>query len=215
MPFDQAPKPPGQDFVEPRWDLHAYRARPQPSAGKLQNPAHSAHRFAGQRRHHSSDVPGVVGRSLAAVCRISRSMVSSPTLRLKRLSSSSRNASSSLGRARSAFSAPSRKRSRQSSTSASFNPCRRAASAAVVSPLSKLITNAARRLAVQRCTSSALCSSAMYHLDRLVALVLLVARFSRGADTAIDPWQLLEPRRAWAMIVVIAGLGFFNYVMLR
>src|SRR5271156_305026 len=48
-------------------------------------------------------------------------------------------------RAHSAFSAPSRKRSRQSSASASFSPCRRAASAAIVSPLSKLITNATRR----------------------------------------------------------------------
>jgi uncharacterized membrane protein (DUF4010 family) len=32
---------------------------------------------------------------------------------------------------------------------------------------------------------------------------------------SIDPWHLLAPRQAWAMVVVIAGLGFFNYVMLR
>jgi hypothetical protein len=32
---------------------------------------------------------------------------------------------------------------------------------------------------------------------------------------AIDPWHLLEPREAWAIVVVIAGLGFFNYIMLR
>jgi uncharacterized membrane protein (DUF4010 family) len=32
---------------------------------------------------------------------------------------------------------------------------------------------------------------------------------------SIDPWHLLEPRQAWAIVVVIAGLGFFNYVMLR
>jgi uncharacterized membrane protein (DUF4010 family) len=32
---------------------------------------------------------------------------------------------------------------------------------------------------------------------------------------AIDPWHLLEPREAWAIVVVIAGLGFLNYVMLR
>ena len=31
----------------------------------------------------------------------------------------------------------------------------------------------------------------------------------------IDPWHLVEPRQAWAIVVVIAGLGFFNYVMLR
>jgi hypothetical protein len=62
-------------------------------------------------------------------------MVSSPTLRLSRLSSSSRSASSSFGRVRSTFSAPSENRSRYSSSSATFSPCRRAASAAVVSPL--------------------------------------------------------------------------------
>jgi hypothetical protein len=97
MQFDQMLNALQQHFVESRWDL-AYRARPQPGAGKLQNSTHSAYRCAGQRRHHSSDVPGVVGRSLAASRKMSRSMVSSPTLRLSRLTSSSRNASSSLGR---------------------------------------------------------------------------------------------------------------------
>src|SRR5215469_9001537 len=112
---------------------------------------------------------------------MSRSMVSSPTLRLSRLTSSSRSASSSFGRARKAFSAPSRKRSRHSSTSATLRPCRRAASAAVVSPLSTLITRAARRFAVQRCTSSDCCSSAICHLARSFDLVLLVAQFPTGA----------------------------------
>jgi hypothetical protein len=64
---------------------------------------------------NSSDVPGVIGRSMAASRRISRSIVSSPTLRLSRLTSSSSSASSSFGRARSAFSAPSRNRLRHSS----------------------------------------------------------------------------------------------------
>lgn len=31
----------------------------------------------------------------------------------------------------------------------------------------------------------------------------------------VDPWQLLNPRQAWVIVVVIAGLGFTNYVMLR
>ncbi len=31
----------------------------------------------------------------------------------------------------------------------------------------------------------------------------------------MDPWHLLDPRQAWAIVIVIAGLGFFNYVMLR
>jgi uncharacterized membrane protein (DUF4010 family) len=34
-------------------------------------------------------------------------------------------------------------------------------------------------------------------------------------EHAVDPWHLVEPRQAWAIVVVIAGLGFFNYVMLR
>ncbi|HJU10928.1 MAG TPA: DUF4010 domain-containing protein, partial [Candidatus Binataceae bacterium] len=32
---------------------------------------------------------------------------------------------------------------------------------------------------------------------------------------SVDPWHLLRPREAWAIVIVIAGLGFFNYVMLR
>jgi uncharacterized membrane protein (DUF4010 family) len=31
----------------------------------------------------------------------------------------------------------------------------------------------------------------------------------------IDPWHLIEPRQAWAIVVVIAMLGFGNYVLLR
>src|SRR6516165_6784305 len=153
----------GQCSVDPRWHRSQNRARPQPGARKPKHSTHSAHRHAGARPHHSSDVPGVVGRCREASRRMSRSMVSSPTLRLSRLISSSRSASSSFGRARSAFSAPSRKRSRHSSTSATLSPWRRAASAAVVSPLSTLITRAARRFAVQRCTSDC-CSSAICHL---------------------------------------------------
>jgi uncharacterized membrane protein (DUF4010 family) len=34
-------------------------------------------------------------------------------------------------------------------------------------------------------------------------------------DRFIDPWQLLEPREAWITVVVIACLGFVNYVLLR
>src|SRR5262249_43877667 len=82
---------------------------------------------------------------------------------------------------RSGFVGAGRKRSRHSSTSATLSPCRRAASAAVVSPLSTLITTAARRFAVQRCTSSDPGSSAICHLARSLDLVLLVAQFPRGA----------------------------------
>jgi uncharacterized membrane protein (DUF4010 family) len=31
----------------------------------------------------------------------------------------------------------------------------------------------------------------------------------------VDPWQLLQPREAWVTVVVIACLGFLNYVLLR
>lgn len=34
-------------------------------------------------------------------------------------------------------------------------------------------------------------------------------------DRFVDPWQLLEPREAWITVVVIACLGFLNYVLLR
>jgi uncharacterized membrane protein (DUF4010 family) len=31
----------------------------------------------------------------------------------------------------------------------------------------------------------------------------------------VDPWQLLQPREAWITVIVIACLGFLNYVLLR
>jgi uncharacterized membrane protein (DUF4010 family) len=31
----------------------------------------------------------------------------------------------------------------------------------------------------------------------------------------VDPWQLFQPREAWITVVVIACLGFINYVLLR
>jgi uncharacterized membrane protein (DUF4010 family) len=34
-------------------------------------------------------------------------------------------------------------------------------------------------------------------------------------DHFIDPWQLLQPREDWITVVVIACLGFLNYVLLR
>jgi uncharacterized membrane protein (DUF4010 family) len=34
-------------------------------------------------------------------------------------------------------------------------------------------------------------------------------------DRYVDPWQLLNPRQNWVTIVVIAGIGFVNYVLLR
>jgi uncharacterized membrane protein (DUF4010 family) len=34
-------------------------------------------------------------------------------------------------------------------------------------------------------------------------------------DRFVDPWQLIQPREDWITVVVIAGLGFLNYVLLR
>jgi uncharacterized membrane protein (DUF4010 family) len=34
-------------------------------------------------------------------------------------------------------------------------------------------------------------------------------------DRFVDPWSLLNPREAWVVIVVLAGIGFVNYVLLR
>ena len=31
----------------------------------------------------------------------------------------------------------------------------------------------------------------------------------------IDPWELLQPREAWVTVLVVASLGFINYVLLR
>jgi hypothetical protein len=31
----------------------------------------------------------------------------------------------------------------------------------------------------------------------------------------IDPWRLINPREVWAVIIILAGIGFANYVLLR
>src|SRR5581483_8288151 len=111
----------------------------------------------GNARHdllQSPDVVGSVGRPFAASRRMSTSRRSSPTFCLTFLICSSLRASSSFGRARSAFSAAKRKRSCQSSISATVSPCLRAASATDLSPRTMLSTKATRRFAVHRCTSS-------------------------------------------------------------
>jgi hypothetical protein len=66
MRLDQTLNALRQDLVEPRGCRSNYRARPQPGTGRFQNSAHSAHRYAGQRHYHSSDVPGVIGRLAAS-----------------------------------------------------------------------------------------------------------------------------------------------------
>ena len=34
-------------------------------------------------------------------------------------------------------------------------------------------------------------------------------------DRFVDPWQLINPRAAWVIVIVIAGIGFVNYVLLK
>jgi uncharacterized membrane protein (DUF4010 family) len=34
-------------------------------------------------------------------------------------------------------------------------------------------------------------------------------------DRFVDPWQLIDPRKVWLIVIVVAGIGFFNYVLLR
>lgn len=34
-------------------------------------------------------------------------------------------------------------------------------------------------------------------------------------DRYVDPWNLLQPREAWITVILVASLGFLNYVLLR
>jgi uncharacterized membrane protein (DUF4010 family) len=34
-------------------------------------------------------------------------------------------------------------------------------------------------------------------------------------DRPVDPWRVVNPREAWLTVVLIAGIGFINYVLLR
>ena len=34
-------------------------------------------------------------------------------------------------------------------------------------------------------------------------------------DRFIDRWQLINPRQTWVTVIVLAGIGFINYVLLR
>jgi uncharacterized membrane protein (DUF4010 family) len=45
--------------------------------------------------------------------------------------------------------------------------------------------------------------------------LLSVVIFPLLPDRFVDPWQLLNPQKFWLIVVVIAGIGFLNYVLLR
>jgi uncharacterized membrane protein (DUF4010 family) len=48
----------------------------------------------------------------------------------------------------------------------------------------------------------------------LVALVAFVV-YPILPDRFVDPWKLVNPREAWVIVVVIASIGFVNYVLLK
>ena len=51
-------------------------------------------------------------------------------------------------------------------------------------------------------------SAVLLALITFVVYPLLPNRF-------IDPWALVNPRQAWLIVIVVAGVGFLNYLMLR
>jgi uncharacterized membrane protein (DUF4010 family) len=34
-------------------------------------------------------------------------------------------------------------------------------------------------------------------------------------DRFVDRWELVDPRQTWITVIVIAGIGFVNYVLLK
>jgi len=51
-------------------------------------------------------------------------------------------------------------------------------------------------------------SAVLLGLLALVVYPILPNRF-------VDPWRLINPRQAWVIVIVIAGIGFVNYVLLK
>jgi uncharacterized membrane protein (DUF4010 family) len=51
-------------------------------------------------------------------------------------------------------------------------------------------------------------SAVLLALLTFVVYPLLPNRF-------IDPWALINPRQSWLIVIVVAGVGFLNYLMLR
>ena len=51
-------------------------------------------------------------------------------------------------------------------------------------------------------------SAVLLGLLGLVVYPILPNRF-------VDQWELINPRQAWIMVIVIAGIGFVNYVLLK
>jgi uncharacterized membrane protein (DUF4010 family) len=49
----------------------------------------------------------------------------------------------------------------------------------------------------------------------ILLAVLAFVIYPALPEGAIDPWGLVEPRAAWVTVLLIAGIGFVNYVLLK
>jgi uncharacterized membrane protein (DUF4010 family) len=47
----------------------------------------------------------------------------------------------------------------------------------------------------------------------LLLAILAIVIYPALPRGAIDPWHLVEPRAAWVTVILIAGIGFVNYVL--
>ena len=47
----------------------------------------------------------------------------------------------------------------------------------------------------------------------LLLAILAIVIYPALPEGAVGPWGLIEPRAAWVTVILIAGIGFFNYVL--
>ena len=47
----------------------------------------------------------------------------------------------------------------------------------------------------------------------LLLAILAIVIYPALPEGAVGPWDLVEPRAAWITVILIAGIGFFNYVI--
>ncbi len=45
--------------------------------------------------------------------------------------------------------------------------------------------------------------------------ILAFVIFPLLPGTYIDPWQIINPRMIWLMVVLVSGFGFFNYIIMK
>jgi uncharacterized membrane protein (DUF4010 family) len=49
----------------------------------------------------------------------------------------------------------------------------------------------------------------------LRSAILTLVIFPVLPAQAVDPWGLIEPQSNWASVIIIAGIGFVNYILMR